>query len=705
MSEPTPDLVRYEVSDGVAVVTVDNPPVNVLSPGVPQGLMASLRRAGEDPAVTAVVVTGAGRHFIAGADIKMFDAPPGEQVDLNDMLAVFDDCPKPVVAALKGSVLGGGLEVAMACHARVADRTASLGMPEVNLGILPGAGGTQRLPRLVGVTTAVDMITGGAPIDAGRAHAAGLVDGITDGDVLAAASEHARALAAGGTLRRTRDLQVASGTDEPVAAVIAAARERTAARARGRIAPLRCVDAVEAAATRPFDEGLRVEKDLFVELVLSEQSAALRHVFFAERKASKVDDLGPDVQAVDVRRAVVLGAGTMGAGIAMAFANAGIEVTVVDVDDAAVGRGRERVEAAYAATVAKGRLSAEDRDARLGRIAFSSDQAAAVGDADLVVEAVFEDMAVKKEIFGRLDVEAPRGAVLATNTSTLDVDEIARSTSRPESVLGMHFFSPANVMRLLEVVRAADTSHEALATAIAVGKKLRKVPVVVGVCDGFVGNRMFHAYQLEASLLLEEGALPEQVDRVMTDFGFAMGPFAVTDLAGLDVGYLIRRAGDARRDPAAPYSAIGDKLYDAGRMGQKNGKGYYLYDEKRRPSPDPEVTRLVEEHSAELGRARRDISDEEIRERLLYQLVNEGARILEEGVAQRSGDIDVVYVNGYGFPAHRGGPMFHAGQVGLPNVLAAVRRYEAEHGGHWDPAPLLVQLAEQGTTFEKAGRR
>lgn len=702
MTELTGELVRYEVRHRIAVVTVDNPPLNVVSPRVLEGVAAALQRLASDHSVDAAVVVGGGRHFVAGADIKTFDQPWEQRADPHATLALFDDCPKPVVAAIRGAALGGGVELALACHYRIADATASLGLPEVKLGLIPGGGGTQRLPRLVGAATAIEMITTGTPVNAPRAAEIGLVDEVTRGDVLDAALDRATALAADGTsLRRTRDLRVPA--DPPARHVIAAVRETVAARARGMIAPLRALDAVEAALTQPFDDGLAAERRIYTELMRSDQSKALRHVFLATRAASKIGDISPCVQPLPVHRAVVIGAGTMGSGIAMNFAAAGIDVTLIDSSAEALDRGLGFIEKSYSAAVSKGRLTEEEMAARLGRIGRSLDHGP-VKAADIVVEAVFEDLRLKRDLFATLDTQAPPTAVLATNTSTLDIDEIARSTSRPGSVVGMHFFSPANVMRLLEIVRGAETSPEALVTAVAVGKRMSKTPVVVGVCDGFVSNRMFHKYVREASFLLEEGALPQQVDRVMTEFGMAMGPFAVIDLAGLDIGYQIRKEQAARRDPAERYAAIDDKIVEAGRLGQKTGAGFYRYDENHRRVPDPEVEKMIIAHSAEIGRQRREISDQEILERLLYQLVNEGAHILEEGIAQRPGDIDVVYVNGYGFPAHRGGPMFHAGLVGLPTVFDRVRRYHDEHGDTWRPAPLLARLADERATFERIPR-
>jgi 3-hydroxyacyl-CoA dehydrogenase len=694
------DLVTSKRHGDVAVITIDNPPLNVFSPGVPEGVRDALIQGEADNEVRAMVVTGAGGHFVAGADIKTFGMPRDQAPDLVGLIDRLAHVTKPVVAAIRGTAFGGGLELALACNWRLATPDARLGLPEVKLGLLPGAGGTQRLPRLIGLEPALRMIPTGDPVDAHQARELGLVDEIVHGDLITEAVAFADGVAGSPDgLRRSHEMQVTS--DGAADEVIATARAQVDKRARGMIAPMRCIDAIEAAITLPFDEGMQLERELFAQLMASNQSKALRHIFFAERKAAKVEGVSASVKPRRLERGVVIGAGTMGGGIAMNFANAGIPVTVIEVDRDSLDRGMARVERNYQSTVDKGRLSADGMRERMDRITGALDYDA-VADADVVVEAVFEDMDLKKEVFGQIDKIALPDTVLATNTSTLDVNEIAATTSRPPSVVGLHFFSPANVMRLLEVVRGDQTSDEVLVTAVALGKRMRKVPVVVGVCDGFVGNRMFHKYTREASYLLEEGALPQQVDRVMTDFGFAMGPFAVSDLAGLDVGYRIRQRQRAARDPDERYPILADKIVEMGRHGQKTGAGFYRYEEgSRTPIPDPEIEELVVTGSRELGIERRDISDQEIRERLLWQLVNEGAQILDEGIAQRSSDIDVIYVYGYGFPAHEGGPMFHAGLAGLDKVLADVRRYHEQHGKVWDPAPLLVELAEQGKTFEQ----
>ena len=696
------DLVRYEAKGDIAVLTIDNPPLNVLSFGVPEGVIDGVRRAEADDQIGAMVVIGGGRHFVAGADIKTFRMSREEAPDVHGMIDTVAGSTKPVIAALRGTAFGGGLELALACNYRVATSDARLGLPEVKLGLLPGAGGTQRLPRLAGLEAALRMIPTGDPVSAEQACNLGIIDALVDDDLLHEAVAFARKVAAGGELPRASDQTVSA--DGLVGQILAEARSRAQSTGRGSIAALRCIDAIEAAATLPFEDGIRRERELFVDLLASDQSRALRHVFFAERQAAKIRDLANDVEPIEVRQGAVIGAGTMGSGIAMNFANAGIPVTMVEVDQESLDHGLRTITRNYQRTVDKGRLSAAEMSARLDRI-HGVVGYEPIAEADVVIEAVFEDMDLKRDVFAQLDRSARNGAVLATNTSTLDVNAIAETTSRPEAVVGLHFFSPANVMKLLEIVRGVQTAPQVLRTAVALGKRMGKVPVVVGVCDGFVGNRMFHTYTREASFLLEDGALPEQVDKVMTDFGCAMGPFAVSDLAGLDIGYRIRQRQASERDPNERYPTIADKIVETGRLGQKTGAGFYRYEEgSRSRSADPQITALIEAHSRELGIQRRDFDDEEIRKRLLYQLVNEGAKILEEGIAQRSGDIDVIYVHGYGFPAHRGGPMFYAGLQGLDNVLADIRRFSTQLGDVWEPAPLLVELASRSQTFEQYER-
>src|SRR3989475_2058022 len=688
-----PTLVDLDRRGRIAVLTVNNPPVNALSHGVRLGLRDGMRQAAADPGVDAVVIACAGRTFIAGADITEFGKPPKEPI-LHEVQDVIEQSPKPVVAAIHGTALGGGLEVAMTCHWRVGVRSARLGQPEVKLGLAPGAGGTQRLPRLVGVEKALQMIVGGDPIGGEEARRLGLLDEIVEGDLTAGAVAFAeRVVAERRPLRKVRDLddKVAAARGKPE--IFAEFRKSVARQTRGFRAPEACIRLVEAAVNLPFDQGLAREREAFVELVNSPESKAQRYFFFAEREAAKIPDVPADTPAREVRKAVVIGAGTMGGGIAMNFANVGIPVTVVEVAREALERGLGVVRRNYEATAAKGRLSKADVEKRMGLIQGTTDFNA-LADADLVVEAVFEEMPIKKDVFARLDKVAKASAVLATNTSTLDVDEIAAATRRPESVVGMHFFSPANVMRLLEVVRGEKSAKPAIATAMAIGRRINKVPVLVGVCHGFVGNRILHHRGNQSEPLLLEAPSPQQGDKVLTDFGLPMGPFAMSDLAGLDVGWRIRK-GRGERAPVA------DRLCEMGRFGQKTGSGFYKYEGgDRTPRPDPEVERIIQEVSREAGVQRRQITDEEIRERLLYPMVNEGAKILEEGRAIRASDIDVIWVYGYGWPVYRGGPMFWADQIGLKTIRDRLLAFEKQTGSDfWRPAPLLNKLADQGRGF------
>ncbi|HXH83226.1 MAG TPA: 3-hydroxyacyl-CoA dehydrogenase NAD-binding domain-containing protein [Candidatus Tectomicrobia bacterium] len=685
--------VSLERRGQVAVLTVDNPPVNALSHHVRQGLHDGLTQAIADGAARAIVITCAGRTFIAGADITEFGKPPTPP-SLHAVLDLIEGAPKPVVAAVHGTALGGGLEVALACHYRVGVKTARFGLPEVKLGLLPGAGGTQRLPRVVGVQKALQMIVSGDPIGAPEALGSGLIDEMAEADHTAAAVAFAeKVVAEGRPLRKIRDLddKVAAARGKPE--IFAEFRKSVARQTRGFRAPENCIKAVEAAVDLPFDEGMRRERELFHELLASPESRAQRYFFFAEREAAKIPDVPPDTPAKEIRKAAVIGAGTMGGGIAMNFANVGIPVTVVEVSQEALDRGLGVVRRNYEATAAKGRLTAQDVEKRMALIHGTTDWEA-IRDADIVIEAVFEEMPVKKEVFAKLDALAKPDAVLATNTSTLDVNEIASATKRPESVIGMHFFSPANVMRLLENVRGAKTSKTAIATAMAVGRRINKVPVLVGVCYGFVGNRMLHQRGIQAERLILEGALPHQVDRVLTDFGFPMGPFAMGDLAGLDVGWRIRKG----RGVKAP---VADRICELGRFGQKTGAGYYRYDKgDRTPIPDPEVEKIIVDVATSMGITRRPISDEEILQRLLYPMVNEGAKILEEKIAIRASDIDVIWVYGYGWPVYRGGPMFWADQVGLKAIRDRLLEFQRQSGdAFWTPAPLLDRLATEGKTF------
>ncbi len=681
------DLKR---DNDVAIITIENPPVNALKHAVRAGLIDALKQV-KDPAVKAVVLTGAGRAFSAGADISEFGKPlqpPG----LHEVIAAIEATPKPVVAAIHGTALGGGLELALACHYRVADRGARVGLPEIKLGILPGAGGTQRLPRLIGPERGLEAITSGDMIPADRALAQGILDAVLDGDLIAGAIAFARN-AVGKPLKLVRDREdkIAAARANPGSYDEAAAK--IVGRARGRRAQSACVESVRNAFQLPFDDGLAREQALFRELVVSDESKAQRHVFFAEREAARVPDMPASTNPRPFARAAVIGAGTMGGGIAMSFANAGIPVAIIETGADLLHKGLDRVADNYRTTVSRGRLTQAEMDKRMNLISGKL-ELAAVAEADVVIEAVFEEMELKKQIFGELDRQARPGTLLATNTSTLDVDAIARSTQRPQDVLGTHFFSPANVMRLLEIVRGKATSYEALATAIALGRKLGKVPVVVGNCDGFVGNRMLARRSTESERLLLEGALPQEVDAAVVEFGFPMGPFAMGDLAGLDVGWRIRRARGVRAE-------ISDPLCEAGRFGQKTGKGYYSYQSgSRTPVPDPEVEQVIVEASRRLGIARRPIDKQEIIERMIYPMINEGARILDEGIAYRPGDVDVIWVYGYGWPVWRGGPMFHADQVGLAQIRDRLALYAQRTGDKTlQPAPLLSKLAADGRGF------
>ncbi|MGH9743475.1 MAG: 3-hydroxyacyl-CoA dehydrogenase NAD-binding domain-containing protein, partial [Candidatus Acidiferrum sp.] len=628
---------------------------------------------------------------------KITSGKPGGGLELPALLLKIEDCRKPVVMAIHGNAFGGGLELAMSGHYRVAVPGAQVGQPEVKLGIIPGAGGTQRLPRLAGVAKAVDMCAGGNPIKAEEALKFGIIDRLIEGDLLTGAIAFAREIA-DKPIRKTRDRNDKLGTAEQNAPIFAAARDNAAKKQRGMVAPLAAIDAVEAATKLPFDEGCQFERKLFMDCLFSDQSKALIHVFFGEREVAKIPVIPKETPVIPVNTAAVVGAGTMGGGIAMVFANAGIPVLLKDADQAALDRGLANIQKNYATSVKRGRFSESLVAERLKLIqpTLNYDSFA---NTDIVIEAVFEGMALKKEIFCELDRVCKPGAVLASNTSTLNIDEIAAATSRPQSVIGTHFFSPANVMRLLEIVRGKSTSKEVIATCMQLSKKLGKVGVLVGNCRGFVGNRMFHPYVRESVFLLEEGASVEAVDSAMYDFGMAMGPLAVGDLAGLDVGWRIRKEHRHLEKPGIRHAFAGDKLCEMGRYGQKTGAGWYKYDENRRAVPDLEVAQLVRKWAAEAGVAQRQISKQEIVDRCVYALVNEGARILEEGFALRAVDIDIIYLHGYGFPAYRGGPMWYADVVGLRKVCARIEEFRSLRGELWEPAPLLKRLAEEGKKF------
>jgi 3-hydroxyacyl-CoA dehydrogenase len=702
------DLVLISRDGDVGILTVNNPPVNALSPGVPEGIAAGVEQFEKDDAVKAIVLIGGGRTFIAGADIrefgKMTSSGEGRRgPGFNAILDRIEKSSKPVVAAIHGTALGGGLETAMACHYRVAVPTALVGQPEVKLGIIPGAAGTQRLPRLAGVARAVEMCAGGDPISAIDGHQAGIVDQVIEGDLLRGAVAFARTKI-GALPRRTRDLNSKLGNEETNAPIIAAGREATRKKQRNLIAPLAAIDAVEAATKLPFDEGVKREAELFQQCLFSDQSKGLIHVFFGEREVAKIPGIPRDIAQIAVNKAAVVGAGTMGGGIAMVFANAGIPVLLKETDQAALDRGLATIRKNYANSVKKGRFSQEQMDQRMARItpALTYD---GFDGVDMVIEAVFEGMALKKQIFGELDKIVKQGAILASNTSTLNVDEIASATSRPQWVIGTHFFSPANVMRLLEIVRGKATSKEVIATCMALSKKLGKVGVLVGNCRGFVGNRMFHPYRREAQFLVEEGATVEAVDQALYNFGMAMGPLATGDLAGLDVGWRIRKEFGDIRDTSTRQPLLEDRLCEKGMYGQKTGAGWYKYDADRKPMHNPEIDGLIGQARKDAGITPRTVSDEEIVDRIIYALVNEGARILEEGYALRAVDIDIIYINGYGFPAYRGGPMWYADTVGLKKVYARIQEFEKQHGKLWAPAPLLKQLAEEGKPFADFDKR
>ena len=680
----------------VAILTIDNPPVNAMSMAVRAELLAAVQTAAADRSVRALVLIGAGGRFIPGADIREFGKPitgPSGR----DVVAAIEACPKPVVAALGGHALGGGLEIALGCHWRVAAPGCRLGLPEVNIGLLPGAGGTQRLPRLVGAAKALEMITSGKPIGAAEAEEIGVVDELVEGDLLAGALLFVRrVLAQARPLRRVSErTDLIEGTDP---ALFADIRRKNARKWQGQIAPQHIVACIEAACTRPFDEGYALELAAFDECKASAQRAALIYLFGAERDAARIPGLPAELQPQPIRSAAVVGAGTMGGGIAMCFANAGIPVRLLDANPEGLARGRALIEKNYATSVARGSLTQAQMDRALGLITATLDYAA-IAEADIVVEAAFEDMAVKRDVFSRLDAVMKPGAILATNTSTLDIDPIAAVTRRPESVIGAHFFSPANVMKLLEVVRAAKTSPQAVVTTMALARSLGKVGVLAGNADGFIGNRILAVYGRECDFLLEEGATPWQIDRALQGFGFPMGLYLMRDMAGLDVGWRIRQYREQFRDQRLRYSPVADRLCELGRFGQKTGKGYYVY-EGRVGTPDPAVEALIEQVARASNIARRAVGDDEIVTRVLTAMANEGLKIVGEGIALRSSDIDVAYVHGYGFPRHQGGPMYWAEQRGWSSVHETVRTYHASQGALWAPAPLLTKRAAQARAFE-----
>jgi 3-hydroxyacyl-CoA dehydrogenase len=691
----------YALHGPVAVITIDNPPVNGMNHALRTSIVEGIDRAQADSSVSAIVLTGAGGLFSGGADIREFTTPQARaEPTLPTVIAIVESSEKPVIAAIGGSCMGGGLELALGCHFRVAVPHAQIALPEVKLGLLPGAGGTQRLPRAIGVEAALNMIVSGASVPCERFRGTALFDAIADGDVLQGALAFASGERAGQRpLPRVRDIVI----DYPNAdALFQFARNTVGAMARGFPAPFKCIEAVAAAVTMPFEEGLRFERELFIQLAQTPESRALRHAFFAERAAAKIPDVPSGTAPRAINAAAVVGAGTMGGGIAICLLDAGIPVTILETKQEALDKGIATIRSHYDKALAKGRLAAGDAERRMGMLKPTLVYEDLAG-ADLIIEAVFEDLAVKKQVFERLDAVAKPSAILASNTSTLDLNRIAGFTARPQNVVGMHFFSPAHVMKLLEVVRGARTADDVLVTAMSVAKRMRKTAVVSGVCDGFIGNRMIEQYLRQALFLLEEGASPGQVDRALEKFGMAMGPFRMSDLAGNDVGWYIRKRRYVEK-PDVVYSRIADRLCELGRFGQKTGLGWYRYESGRRDAlTDPAVDALIASYRTEHGMTPRKIADREIVDRCIYALVNEGARILEDGIALRASDIDVVYLTGYGFPLYRGGPMHYADTVGLFNVIRAMRRFAACGRGDpaiWQPAPQQARLAAEGKKFK-----
>jgi 3-hydroxyacyl-CoA dehydrogenase len=688
----------YTSQRAVAVITLKSPPVNALSMGLRAAIADGVERAAGDASIRAVVIIGSGSAFCGGADVGEFGLPGmSASPSLTDLFGLIENSPKPIIAAINGLALGGGLELAMACHYRVAAATALLGLPEVKLGLIPGAGGTQRLPRLVGVERALNMMVSGNPVSARDLAATALLDSIAEAEVLAAAVAYAeRVIGEKLPLKKARDIRIDFSNAE---ALLDFARSAVAPLAKNYPAPLKCIEAIEAAVAKPFDEGMKTEESLFIGLMNSPESKALRHAFFAVRAAAKIPDVPTTTSLRPIKSVAVIGAGTMGGGIAMNFVNAGIPVTVLETTQAALDKGLSTVRKNYENTLKKGRLTQDEFDKRIGQITgtLSYDD---IKGADLIIEAVFEDMQVKKQVFEKLDQVAKSGAILASNTSTLDLNEIAEFTRRPQDVIGLHFFSPANVSKLLEIVRGAKSAKDVVATSMAVSKQIKKVGVVSGVCDGFIGNRMMNGYFRQMELLLDVGALPQQIDKALENFGFAMGPFRVSDLAGNDVLWYIRKRLYLEY-PDRVFSKTPDRICELGRFGQKTGAGWYDYKPgDRAPIPSEAVNKIVLEESAKLRLTRREITDQEIVQRGLYSMINEGARILEEGIALRASDIDVVYLTGYGFPDFRGGPLFYADTVGLRNILRTMREFaKGYQPDAWTPAPLLEKLAAEGKTF------
>jgi 3-hydroxyacyl-CoA dehydrogenase len=691
----TKSYAEYSVVSGFAVITLDNPPVNALSPALTEELYAGIERAERDTQSKGLILTGSGGKFSGGFDITQFGKPVDtSKKSLIDVINLIDKAKKPIIAAIDGIALGGGLEVALACDFRCATPKASVGLPEIKLGIFPGAHGTQRLPRLVGIPAALEVILGGEPVLAKKALELGIIDEIVEGDFLKGAVAFAQK-----AIEKQGSRKISQMKAEPNPDALAQARRRAPSVEMGGLATHLAIDAIEAASTKSFDEGTKIELKLFAQVVESEQAKARIHLFFAERNLSKIPGLSADAKAKTITSAAVLGAGTMGHGITMNFASAGIPVTMIDTTQDLVNKGFSSIEKNYQLALRKGRLTQEEFDKRVKAVKTATDYSG-LDKVDIVVEAVFEDMAIKKEVFKKLGQVCRPDTILASNTSTLDIDEIASVAPNPERVIGTHFFSPANIMKLLEIVRGKKTSHDTIATAMQLAKTIKKIGVLVGNCDGFVGNRMIAGYIREAELLLEEGASAQQIDKAIQKFGFAMGPFAMSDLAGVDVGYRVRKEREKRGPIPFRLSDISIRLFELGRYGQKTGAGYYKYEENsHNPIPDPVLDQIVEDEAKKHGIERKPILDEVIIKRLIYPLINEGAKILQEGIALRASDIDIIYIYGYGFPAFRGGPMFYADTVGLDKIYTDIAALEKERGNFWKPAPLLEELARSHKKF------
>ena len=693
------DLVEYEKHGAIGVITVNNPPVNALSPGVPEGIVEGVEKGVADSDVKAMVLIGAGRSFIAGADIKFLGKPRSETA--KNYREIIEGSEKPVVAAIHGYALGGGLETALGCHYRVAVKSAKVGLPEVLIGILPGGAGTQRLPRLIGPEAALEMIVSGRHVPATEAGALGVVDLVVeDGDLRNAAIAFAGKIADQRPVPRISQMNEKVTNVDP--AIFDAMRKKIERRARNQIAPYHCIACVEAAVSLPFEEGVARERELFQEIVNGDEAKSLRYAFFSEREATKIPDIDKSISAVDVRLAAVVGAGTMGGGIAMCFADSGIPVKLLEISQKFLDTGMAKIKANYETSIKRGSLTAEGMAERLALIdpVISYDD---IANADMVIEAVFEEMPVKKEVFAKLDAVMKEGAIMASNTSTLDIDEIASATKRPEAVLGMHFFSPANVMKLLEIVRGKNSSKEAVATALKVARRIGKVGAVCGNCDGFLANRSRMPFQTEMNILIEDGALPEQVDKVMVDFGYPVGPFVVGDMSGLDIGYAVRKRRAAESPNEFRKLPIPDRLFEMGRLGQKTAGGWFTYKKgDRTPYPEPEVVKVIEDVRREMGIKPHDFTDEEILQRLLFSSVNEAAKILEEGIAYRASDVDIMWLYGFGFPRYRGGLLFWADQIGVKKIYDTMREWEKTYGDRWKPANLIKELAESGKSFADA---